>query len=163
MKSKVLIPVDTARNSITAEEYAIKLNWRMPLAVTLLNVMNTKRLEQHGISPDDQERIKNAMRKRAQAVLEAAAEPFKKSEVEYETMLEEGQPGAIICKVAEQGGYDMVILPQSGLSELEEILGGSVVHHVLWKCKTPVLLVKHSEQQLEAQRKKLAESELLPR
>jgi nucleotide-binding universal stress UspA family protein len=163
MKSKVLIPVDTARNSITAEEYAIKLNWRMPLAVTLLNVMNTKRLEQHGISPDDQERIKSAMRKRAQAVLETAAEPFKKSEVEYETVIEEGQPAAIICKVAEQGGYDMVILPQSGLSELEEILGGSVVHNVLWKCKTPVLLVKHSEQQLEAQRKKLAESELLPR
>jgi len=163
MKSKVLIPVDTARNSITAEEYAIKLNWRMPLAVTLLNVINTKRLEQHGISPSDQERIKNAMRKRAQAVLEAAAEPFKKSEVEYEIMLKEGQPGPVICKVAEQGGYEMVILPQSGLSELGEILGGSVVHHVLWKCKTPVLLVKHSEQQLEAQRKKLAESELLPR
>ncbi|MCB2225550.1 MAG: universal stress protein [Desulfarculaceae bacterium] len=163
MKSKVLIPVDTARNSITAEEYAIKLNWRMPLAVTLLNVLNTKRLQQHGISPDDQERIKNGMKKRAEAVLTAAAEPFKKADVEYETRLEEGPPAAVICRVAEEGGFDMVILPQSGFSELEEILGGSVVHNVLWKCSTPVLLVKHSEQQLEAQRNKLAESELLPR
>ncbi len=163
MKSKVLIPVDTARNSVTAEEYAIKLNWRMPLKVTLLNVLNTKRLEQHGISPDDQERIKGSMRKRAEAVLAKAAEPFAKADVEYETRIEEGQPAALICKAAEQGGFDMVILPQSGFSELEEILGGSVVHNVLWKCKTPVLLVKHSAQQLEAQRAKLGEGELLPR
>ncbi len=163
MKSKVLIPVDTARNSLTAEEYAIKLNWRMPLAVTLLNVLNTKRLEQHGISPDDQQRIKDSMRKRAEKVLAAAAEPFHTAGVEYETVIEEGQPAVVICRVAEGGDYDMVILPQSGFSELEEILGGSVVHNVLWKCKTPVLLVKHSQQQLEAQRKKLAESELLPR
>ncbi|MCF8035100.1 MAG: universal stress protein [Desulfarculaceae bacterium] len=163
MKSKVLIPVDTARNSITAEEYAIKLNWRMPLAVTLLNVLNTKRLQQHGISPDDQARIKSGMMKRAESVLVAAAEPFKKGEVDFETKIEEGPPAAVICQVAEQGGFDMIILPQSGFSELEEILGGSVVHNVLWKCKIPVLLVKHSEQQLEAQRNKLAESELLPR
>ena len=51
MKSKVLIPVDTARNSMTAEEHAIKLSWRMPLSVTLLNVLNTKRLEQQCIQP----------------------------------------------------------------------------------------------------------------
>lgn len=163
MKSKVLIPVDTARNSITAEEHAIKLSWRMPLAVTLLNVVNTRRLEQHGISPDDQNRIKDSMRKRAEKVLQAAAEPFQKAGVEYETRIEEGQPAAVICREAEEGGYEMVILPQSGFSELEEILGGSVVHNVLWKCKTPILLVKHSQQQLEDQRKKLAQSELLPR
>ena len=163
MKSKVLIPVDTARNSLTAEEYAIRLNWRMPLQVTLLTVLNTTRLEQHGISPDDQGRIKKAMRKRADGVLAEAAEAFKKAEVDYETMVEEGSPAVVICRVAESGGYDMVILPQSGFSELEEILGGSVVHNVLWKCRTPVLLIKHTPEQLEAQRKKLAQSELLPR
>lgn len=163
MKSKVLIPVDTARNSLTAEEYAIKLNWRMPLAVTLLTVLNTTRLEQHGISPDDQQRIKESMRKRAEKVLQAAAEPFQKAQVEHEVQIEEGQPAVVICREADTGGYDMIILPQSGFSELEEILGGSVVHNVLWKCKTPVLLIKHSQQQLEDQRKKLADSELLPR
>ncbi|MEW5913292.1 MAG: universal stress protein [Thermodesulfobacteriota bacterium] len=163
MKSKVLIPVDTARNSLTAEEYAIRLNWRLPLQVTLLNVLNTTRLEQHGISPDDQGRIKSAMRKRAEGVLAEAAEAFQKADVEYETMIEEGAPAAVICRVAAEGGYEMVILPQSGYSELEEILGGSVVHNVLWKCSTPVLLVKHSAERLEDQRKKLAEGELLPR
>lgn len=162
MKSKVLIPVDTARNSLTAEEYAIKLSWRMPMSVTLMNVINAKRLESHGISPDDQGRIRAGMRKRAESVLAEAAKPFEKAEVEFETRQEEGSPGDVICRVAEREGYDMVIIPQSGLSEWEEILGGSVVRSVLNKCKVPVLLVKHSPEQLEAQRLKRAERDLLP-
>lgn len=162
MKSKVLIPVDTARNSLSAEEYAIKLNWRMPLRATLLTVINTKRLEGHGISPADQDRIRASMRRRAEEVLKAAAQPFEKSEVEFETRVEEGPPGELICKVATDEGYDMVIIPQSGLSEWEEILGGSVVRTVLHRCQTPVLLVKHSKEQMESQRKLRAERELLP-
>jgi nucleotide-binding universal stress UspA family protein len=102
------------------------------------------------------------MRRRAQAVLESAAEPFEKAQVEYETRIEEGPPGPIICRVAESEGYDMVVIAQSGLSEWEEILGGSVVRTVLNHCQTPVLLVKHSEEYLKAQRKLRAEGELLP-
>ncbi len=163
MKSKVLIPVDTARNSLTSEEYAIRLNWRMPMRVTLLTVLNSKRLENRGISADDQERILSGMQRRAGEVLKKAAEPFAKADVEYETRIETGNPGQVICKVAEDEGYEMVIIPQSGLSEWEEILGGSVVHTVLNRCQTPVLLVKHSQDQLEYQRKIRAEQELLPR
>ena len=152
MKSKVLIPVDSARNSITAEEYAIKLNWRMPMRSTLINVINTKRLEHHGISPADQERIKKTMQERADKVLEHAAEPFATGQVEYETRVEEGDPAKVICRVAEDENYDMVIIAQSGLSEWEEILGGSVVRTVLNRCSVPVVLVKHTDDQIKAQR-----------
>jgi nucleotide-binding universal stress UspA family protein len=162
MKSKVLIPVDTARNSLTAEEYALKLNWRMPISVTLLNVINTKRLEGHGISPSDQERIKKAMQHRADDVMKKASEPFAKAEVDYDIRIVEGTPGATICHIAEEENYDMVIIPQSGLSEWEEILGGSVVRTVLNKCQVPVLLVKHTPEQLEKQRKMRGEQGLLP-
>lgn len=162
MKSKVLIPVDTARNSLTAEEYALKLNWRMPISVTLLNVVNTKRLEGHGISPDDQERIKKAMHRRADDVMKKAAEPFAKAEVDFDSRIVEGAPGLTICRIAEEENFDMVIIPQSGLSELEEILGGSVVRTVLNQCQVPVLLVKHTSEQMDKQRKLRGEKELLP-
>jgi len=162
MKTKVLIPVDNARNSLTAEEYALKLNWRMPLAVTLLHVLNTKRLEGHGISPADQERIRASMRRRADDIMQRAAEPFAKAEMDYDIRVEEGAPGLTICRIAEDDGFDMVIIPQSGLSEWEEILGGSVVRTVLQKCQTPIVVVKHSPEQLEKQRKIRAEKGLLP-
>jgi len=162
MKSKVLIPVDTARNSLTAEEYALKLNWRMPISVTLLNVVNTKRLEGHGISPADQERIKKSMHRRAEEVLKKASEPFTKAEVDFETRVVEGAPGLTICRIAQDENFDMVVIAQSGLSEWEEILGGSVVRTVLNQCQIPVLLVKHSPEQLEKQRKLRGEQGLLP-
>jgi nucleotide-binding universal stress UspA family protein len=163
MKSKVLIPVDTARNSLTAEEYALRLNWRMPMRVSLLHVINTWPLEDHGLSLTDQEHIKVRMQKRAEEVLSLAAEPFIKADVDFDSRVEIGSPGPTICKVAEAGGYDMVIIPQSGLGEWEEILGGSVVRTVLSKCKVPVLLVKHSVEQMETQRRLRAEKALLPR
>lgn len=162
MKSKVLIPVDTARNSLTAEEYAIKLAWRMPLTVTLINVLNVKRLQGRGISPDDQERILESMERRAKDVLNEAAEPFSTAELDFDTRVEKGIPSQVICKVAEEEGFDMIIIPQSGLSELEEILGGSVVRNVLKRCKCPVLLVKHTPEQMEKQKKLRADSGLLP-
>ncbi len=158
MKTKILIPVDRGRNSLTAEEYAIKLNWRLPLSVTLLNVINTKRLEGHGISPDDQKRVRQAMQSNAEKVLAEAAEPFEKADLEYDTLIEEGNPAAMICKVAADHNYDMIIIAESGLGELEEILGGSVVYQVIHSCSCPVLLVKHSQAQLDRLRKRRAES-----
>ncbi|MCB2188234.1 MAG: universal stress protein [Deltaproteobacteria bacterium] len=163
MKSKVLIPVDRSRNSLTAEEYAIKLSWKMPLKVTLLNVLNTKRLSGHGIGPSQQELILESMRRQAERVLAEAAKPFEKADIEHDTRIESGAPGQVICGVAENEGYDLLIIPQSGLSELEEILGGSVVRNVLNHCQVPILLVKHTSEQLEQQRKLRAEQELLPR
>jgi len=72
-------------------------------------------------------------------------------------------PGLTICRIAQDEKYDMVIIPQSGLSEWEEILGGDVVRVVLQKCTVPVLLVKHSPERLEALRGQRSEGQLLPR
>ena len=163
MKTKVLVPVDSAHNSLSAEEYALKLNWRMPLDVTLLHVVNTKRLESHGISPADQDRIRQAMLKRGEAVLASAAQPFSQAGVDFNARVEQGAPGNVICRIAESEGFEMVIIPQSGLSEWEEILGGSVVRTVLNQCSAPVLLIKHTPEQLETQKRLRAEQELRSR
>lgn len=163
MKSKVLIPVDTGRNSRTSEEYALKLNARMPLKVTLLNVLNKKRLEGRGISLPDQENILAGMRRLAQGVMQEAAEPFASGGVEHEIRIVEGAPGPTICRLAEEEGFDLVLIPPSGLGEWEELLGGSVVRMVLNKCQTPVLLVKHTSERLEDLRRQRAKAGLLPR
>ena len=40
MSLKVLLPVDRARNSKTAEDYALEFHKKAPLEVTLLSVIN---------------------------------------------------------------------------------------------------------------------------
>ena len=163
MLSKVLVPVDTARNSLTAEDYAIKFNWPPPMNVTLLSVLNSRGLEIGGLTIIDKERIAVSQRRRAEEVLAEAAEPFRRADMEFETRIEIGAPGPTICKVAEQEGYDLVIIAQSGLSEWDEIVGGSVARYVLYKCKVPVLYIKHSKEQMDTQRRLRAEEGLLPR
>jgi nucleotide-binding universal stress UspA family protein len=162
MLTKVLLPVDGARNSATAEEYALRFNWRLPMNITLLTVVNTRGLEIGGLTIIDKNRIAEDMRQRAEEVLAEAAEPFDKAGMEFVTRIEAGSPGATICKVAEQEGYDLVLIAQSGLSEWDEILGGGVTRYVFYKCKVPVLLVKHTPEQLELQRRLRAEKGLLP-
>ncbi|MBI5521002.1 MAG: universal stress protein [Desulfarculus sp.] len=163
MLSKVLVPVDTARNSLTAEEYAIRFNWRLPMNVTLLSVVNSRGLEIGGLTIIDKERISASQRRQTEEVLAEAAEPFRRADMEFETRIEFGSPGSTICKVAEQEGYDLVIIAQSGLSEWNEMLGGSVARYVLYKCKVPVLFLKHTQEQMDVQRRLRAEEGLLPR
>jgi nucleotide-binding universal stress UspA family protein len=163
MLSKVLIPVDTTRNSLTAEEYAIRFNWRLPMNITLLSVLNSHGLEIGGLTIIDKERISAGQRRKAEEVLAEAAEPFRRADMEFETRIEIGSPGPTICKVAEQERYDLVIIAQSGLSEWDEFLGGSVARYVLNKCKVPVLFIKHTQEQMELQRRLRSEEGLLPR
>ncbi|MFH1035693.1 MAG: universal stress protein [Pseudomonadota bacterium] len=164
MHSKVLVPVDASRNSLTAEEYAIRLNWRTPLKVTLLSVLNTKGLDVGGqLSPQDRQRILHGLRQRAEKALALAAAPFLKAEMDVQTQIETGPPGPTICRVAQEGDYDLLLIAPSGLSQLEELISGSVTRYVLHHCQAPVILVKHSKEQLETQRRLRAEQALLPR
>jgi nucleotide-binding universal stress UspA family protein len=163
MQSKVLVPVDAARNSLTAEEYAIRLNWRTPLKITLLSVLNTRGLDGGDLDPQDRQRILGDLRQRAEKALAQAAAPFRKAEMDFETRIETGLPGPTICRVAQESGYDLLLIAPSGLGELEELISGSVTRHVLNHCQVPVILVKHSKEQLELQRRLRAEQALLPR
>ena len=59
-----------------------------------------------------------------------------------ETLLAKGVDAAAeLAKVAETGGYDMVIVGSRGLSGMKEYLG-SVSHKLLGATKVPVLVVK---------------------
>ncbi|MBU2548624.1 MAG: universal stress protein [Proteobacteria bacterium] len=138
MKAKVLIPVDGARNSRTAEEYTVKLNEFMPLSVLLFNVVDTKEVDWHGINPDLKDMIIESKRRRGGKALSEASETFKKAGIESERRSEVGHPAKMICQLAHNEKVDMVIIGESGRRFL-----GSVLNDVIHNCDVPVLLVKH--------------------
>ena len=52
-----------------------------------------------------------------------------------------GRPSEVIARMAEEEGYDMIIMGTQGQSRLSNLVMGSVVTGVLARCEVPVLLV----------------------
>lgn len=145
MAKKILLPVDRVRNSLEAEQYAIKLSTTEPLKVTLLHVINERNLNDRGINESLMEMILAKARDHAASVLTGAAGEFKKAGVEHSLQIEYGLPGPVICRTAVEDDYDQVFITESGYSELGELLTGSVVSYVTHHCRIPVLVLKHSQ------------------
>lgn len=140
---KVLLPVDRARNSLKAEQYALDLHRKTPLRVTLLNVINEKVLNDRGIAPNLIEQLKQGQRSHAVRILAEAVKPFEEAGIETDQRIEYGLPGPTICRIAAEEEFDLVLIAEAGLSEGGQIRRGSVVEEVAHVCRVPVTLVKH--------------------
>lgn len=143
MAMKLLVPVDRARNSIKAEQYALDMHPKNPVEVTLLTVVNEKVLADRGISPNLIEKLKENQRTHAAKVLAEAVKPFKEAGITVHQRIEFGVPAPTICRVAAEEDYDLVLITEAGLSEAGQLRRGSVVEHVAHVCRVPVTLVKH--------------------
>jgi len=53
-----------------------------------------------------------------------------------------GDPAIEICRVAEEGRFDLVVIGSHGSGFLKRVLLGSVSHHVLHHAPCPVLVVR---------------------
>jgi nucleotide-binding universal stress UspA family protein len=56
-----------------------------------------------------------------------------------------GDPAIEICRVAEEGPFDLVVIGSHGSGFLKQVLLGSVSHHVLQYAPCPVLVVRERD------------------
>ena len=56
-----------------------------------------------------------------------------------------GDPSIEICRVAEEGRFDLVVIGSHGSGFLKRVLLGSVSHHVLHHAPCPVLVVRERD------------------
>lgn len=58
-----------------------------------------------------------------------------------------GDPGATICEVAANEGFDLVVVGSHGSKVIRRMLLGSVSHHVLHHAPCPVLVVRAANEE----------------
>lgn len=63
--------------------------------------------------------------------------------VDAEQLVLTGDPGPVICEVAERRGVDLVVLGTHGHGFLKRVLMGSVSTHVLHHAPCPVMVMRH--------------------
>lgn len=64
---------------------------------------------------------------------------------EVTTRVEFGAPWRRICDIAEEGGFDLIVLATHGLTGLKHLLLGSVAERVVCHAPCPVLTVKRTD------------------
>lgn len=62
-----------------------------------------------------------------------------------EARIERGDPGVVICKLADEGAFDLIVVGSHGHGLIKRMLIGSVSNHVLRHAPCPVLVVREQE------------------
>ncbi len=71
-----------------------------------------------------------------------AEKEFKKHDIPVNTLFKIGHPAEVISKVAEEGGYDLIVIGRRGMGGVKKLFLGSVSNAVLQIARTNVLIVK---------------------
>lgn len=134
---KFLVPIDGSKNSLAAVEYAADLAKRYDDATLTLSYI----IMYEPYFMDSPELIEKNGQEKAKAVIEEAAKLC--GDIKVEKIIEHGSSAADkIVDIAEEGGYDAIVMGSRGLSNLKRFLMGSVSTRVTQYAPCTVVLVR---------------------
>ncbi|KDR94719.1 Nucleotide-binding universal stress protein, UspA family [Peptoclostridium litorale DSM 5388] len=141
--NKILLPVDGSEIFEIAAQKAIEIASAYDSEIFILNVEN--RIEREKYSAHTQVEFKleeDAAREQSKKILEDAKNFFRQSGLKVSTTIKKGNPAAVIIDMAEEEGFDLVIMCSRGLGSGKRFLLGSVAKKVVYQCNVPVLIAK---------------------
>lgn len=144
MYDKILLATDGSEHSMKTVRKAVDLAEPLQAEVTILSVIEDVTLYKGlgDLSAEERESLYANMEKATKDDLEMTVQMFQDRGVEVKTMLRWGRPAEKICEAVEEGGFDLVVLGDSGYGGVKELLLGSVSNKVAHCAKTDVLIVK---------------------
>ncbi len=142
MSLSVLLPVDGSVAARRSVQYIIRMKERIPMSVMLLSVISMGKLEFHGFQQAQIKLILEQARKMSEKVMNRHRQELEKAGILVDSMIEEGNPGEVICRIAAQEAVDMVVISPNSSGKLTNLVFGSVANRVVHGCHIPVLLVR---------------------
>lgn len=86
--------------------------------------------------------LDDALTAEARAAVEATVAALGPQAPTAERLVRHGDPAGEICRVAAEGGYDVIVVGSHGSGLVKRMLVGSVSHHVVQHAPCPVLVVR---------------------
>lgn len=141
MEPKILLPVDDSPTAQATIQSVIEQKKRFPKKITLLYVINQDQLAYRMIPDFQVDMVKENAQKAGNVLLEKVAAQLKAAGFTPELVLKMGSPRTTIAEIANQEGFQLVIIGRhEGGGEIRDVLFGSVANYVLHNVKCPVLL-----------------------
>jgi nucleotide-binding universal stress UspA family protein len=139
---RILAPTDFSEPSQRGVEQAVELAAQLGAEVHIVHVVP---LLLYALGPDvvpDMPGFEEQLKQNLSKKLEAAASAVTGRGAEIRTLLIDGTPGQTIAEVAQQRGFDLVVMATHGRSGLSRIALGSVAERTVRTSQVPVLTVR---------------------
>lgn len=137
----ILVPVDGSKTAYRALERAVFIAQSCGAVVTLLYVIDMneeinsfEQVSTGGYIPAD-------IQKKGEVILAEMSRDIP-DDISFQCLLKLGKPTETIVEQSNEGGYDLIVIGNRGLSQWKRILMGSTSQYVLLHTKLPVLVVK---------------------
>jgi nucleotide-binding universal stress UspA family protein len=142
---RILVPVDFSQQSKQALDYAMFLAQRFDAKLDVLHVWKIAEYAGDAMvvltRSEPELTLSTYLRGEADRLLT----DFLHGVPHSKRMLEEGDPAAVIARVATEGGYDMVVMGTHGRTGLSHLMVGSVAEKVVRLAPCPVLTYRVPE------------------
>lgn len=147
---KILVCTDGSKQSRKAVDEAVRIATGCNVSqVTIITILGIRSIwtdtSPYSVASTDSDQLKRIEEQevaKREGFLSEAKEAFAKHNIEATTLLKRGNPAHTIAKIANEEGYDMIVIGRRGLGGLERPYPGSVSIAVLFEAKTNVLVVQ---------------------
>ncbi len=138
---KILVPVDGSPLSIQTVKRLIALKDSITLPLTLLHVFDLGAISYRGFAEKDFRDIEKQALEEARQFVAGQQALFADAGMQVETLVVEGHPREAICKIADSGPYDLLVIGKHADTDLRNLLFGQVSNYVVHHTQCPVLIV----------------------
>ncbi len=139
----ILCPIDFSEDSKSALREASALARGGGGRLVVLHVIEPIIYPvEYGMAPVTAMSLESTVRKNAQERLDEIIGKEVGDGVDVSSRITFGNAQQEICKTAEEGGFDLIVLATHGLTGLKHMLMGSVAERVVQHADCPVLTVK---------------------
>ncbi len=140
MFTKILVPLNASPSAEKTVRALIAQREQFNAALTLLHVIDSSQWAYKNIPQFQQEMIRDNALKAGEHLLETHQKTLAAEGVVSETRIELGSPRQTVCTIANEEGFNLVILGRRGSGEIRDVLFGTVANYALHNVDCPVLL-----------------------
>lgn len=142
---KILLATDGSEHSLRAAKEVLKIAGPLQAEVTALSVVQeTPVYAGYDVpaSPWITMEMTDGLEDAAKKILGDVETLFKEENFQLKTSVGKGHPADVICKFAEDGNFDLIVMGSRGLGGIKQLIMGSVSSSVVHCSQVPVMIVK---------------------
>ncbi len=138
---KILVPLDESPIAARTVTNLIAHKEKIIFPLTLFHVLDLGRLSARGFPEVTFSQFEKRARQEAEDFLLQQKQRFEEAGIKVETLLKEGPARETICRIADNGDYDLLVVGRNPEGELRSLLFGQVINHVVHQVSCQVLIV----------------------